>query len=100
MSLILYQTKKLKSKKMAEFSKQYQESFGFDWNDFDYEEIFQKLEKNQVFPIICEGLGTLAVARSENDEMLLGVQDSEDPEYVVWKTLDEAIEIARKMQSY
>jgi len=85
---------------MAEFSKQYQESFGFDWNDFDYEEIFEKLEKNQVYPIICEGLGTLAVARSENDEMLLAVHDHDDPEYVVWKTLDEAIEIAKKMRSF
>jgi len=85
---------------MAEFSKQYQESFGFDWNDFDYEEIFEKLEKNQVYPIICEGLGTLAVARSENDEMLLAVHDHGDPEYVVWKTLDEAIEIAKKMRSF
>jgi hypothetical protein len=40
---------------MAEFSKQYQEAFNFDWHDFDYEEIFNKLEKNQVYPIICDG---------------------------------------------
>lgn len=78
---------------MAEFSKQYQEAFNFDWHDFDYEEIFNKLEKNQVYPIICEGLGTLAVARSEEDEMLFAIQSEEEPDMVIWKRLDDVIEL-------
>ena len=78
---------------MAEFSKQYQKAFDFDWHDFDYEEIFNKLEKNQVYPIICEGLGTLAIARSEEDEMLFAIQSEEEPDMVIWKRLDDVIEL-------
>ena len=80
---------------MAEFSKQYQEAFGFDWNDFDYEEIFEKLEKNQVYPIICEGLGTLAVARSEDDQMLFAIQSEEEPDMVIWKKLEDVIQLVK-----
>lgn len=80
---------------MAEFSKQYQEAFGFDWNDFDYEEIFEKLEKNQVYPIICEGLGTLAVARSEEDQMLFAIQSEEDADMVIWKKLEDVIQLIK-----
>ncbi len=80
---------------MAEFSKQYQEAFDFDWHDFDYEEIFNKLEKNQVYPIICEGLGTLAVARSEEDQMLFAIQSEEEPDMVIWKHLEDVIELVK-----
>lgn len=80
---------------MAEFSKQYQEAFGFDWNDFDYEEIFEKLEKNQVYPIICEGLGTLAVARSDEDQMLFAIQSEEEPDMVIWKKLEDVIQLVK-----
>jgi hypothetical protein len=87
--------KKLRNKKMAEFSKQYQEAFDFDWNDFDYEEIYNNLEKNQLYSLICEGLGTLAVARGENDQMLLAIQSDEDPEMVIWKTLPEVVQLVK-----
>ena len=80
---------------MAEFSKQYQEAFGFDWNDFDYEEIFDKLEKNQVYPIICEGLGTLAVARSDEDQMLFAIQSEEEPDMIIWKKLEDVIQLVK-----
>jgi hypothetical protein len=85
---------------MAEFSKQYQEAFNFDWHDFDYEEIFNKLEKNQVYPIICEGLGTLAVARSEEDEMLFAIQSEEEPDMVIWKRLDDVIELVKSSSGF
>jgi hypothetical protein len=80
---------------MAEFSKQYQEAFNFDWNDFDYEEIYKNLEKNQLYPLICEGLGTLAVARGEDDQMLLAIQSDQDPEMVTWKPLTEVIQLVK-----
>jgi hypothetical protein len=80
---------------MAEFSKQYQEAFDFDWHDFDYEEIFNKLEKNQVYPIICEGLGTLAVARSDEEQMLFAIQSEEEPDMVTWKKLEEVIQLVK-----
>jgi len=80
---------------MAEFSKQYQEAFDFDWHDFDYQEIFDKLEKNQAYPIICEGLGTLAVGKSDDGKMLLAIQSEEEPDMVIWKSLEDAIEIVR-----
>ncbi len=85
---------------MAEFSKQYQEAFNFDWHDFDYEEIFNKLDKNQVYPIICEGLGTLAVARSEEDEMLFAIQSEEEPDMVIWKRLDDVIELVKSSSGF
>ncbi len=80
---------------MAEFSKQYRDAFNFDWHDFDYEEIFEKLENNQAYPIICEGLGTLAVAKSDEGKMLLAVQSEDQPDMIIWKTLEDAIELVR-----
>jgi len=81
---------------MAEFSKQYREAFNHDWNDFDYEEIFKDLNPNEAVGQICEGLGTLAVAKSEEGKMLLGIEAEENPEYIKWVSLEDAIERARK----
>jgi hypothetical protein len=80
---------------MAEFSKQYQDALSFDWNDFDYGDIFEGLRPNESVSQICEGLGTLAVAKSEDGRMLLGVESEEDPEYIQWITLETAIERTR-----
>lgn len=80
---------------MAEFSKQYKDAFNFDWHDFDYEEIFEKLENNQAYPLICEGLGTLAVAKSDQGKMLLAIQSEDQPDMIIWKTLEDAIELVR-----
>jgi hypothetical protein len=84
---------------MAEFSKQYKESFDFDFADFDYVEIFDGLEPNQFIGQICEGLGTLAVAKSGDGQMLLGVESDEDPEYIKWVSLENAIVRAKRYQS-
>ena len=80
---------------MAECSKQYQENFDFDWHDFDYREIFNKLQKNQYYPVICEGLGTLGVAKSDEGEMLLAIQSEEEPDMVIWKTLSDVVDLVR-----
>lgn len=82
---------------MSEFSKQYQDAFGFDWNDFDYEEIYNDLNPNEAMGQICEGLGTLAVAKSEDGRMLLGIEAEENPEYIQWISLETAIE---RVQSF
>ena len=84
---------------MAEFSKQYQDAFNFDWNDFDYEEIFNDLKPNEAVGQICEGLGTLAVAKSEDGRMLLGVESEENPEYIQWVSLENAIERSRSLDT-
>ena len=84
---------------MAEFSKQYQDAFNFDWNDFDYEEIFKDLKPNEAVGQICEGLGTLAVAKSEDGRMLLGVEADENPEYIQWVSLENAIERSRSLDT-
>ena len=80
---------------MAEFSKQYKDAFNFDWHDLDYEEIFERLENNQAYPLICEGLGTLAVAKSDEGKMLLAIQSEDQPDMIIWKTLEDAIELVR-----
>lgn len=84
---------------MAEFSKQYQDAFSFDWSDFDYDDIFESLKPNEAISQICEGLGTLAVAKSEDGRMLLGVESEENPEYIQWVTLETAIERARNLDT-
>lgn len=81
---------------MAEFSKQYQEAFDFDFNDFDYEEIFNDLNPNEAVGQICEGLGTLAVAKSGDGRMLLGIEAEENPEYIKWVSLETAIQRAKE----
>ena len=83
---------------MAEFSKQYQEAFNFDFNDFDYEEIFNDLNPNEAVGQICEGLGTLAVAKSGDGRMLLGIEAEENPEYIKWVSLETAIQRAKERE--
>jgi hypothetical protein len=80
---------------MAEFSKQYREAFNFDWHDFDYAEICENLKPNQFYPLICEGLGTLGVGKSEDGQMLFAIQEAEDPDMVIFKSLDEVIELVQ-----
>jgi hypothetical protein len=80
---------------MAEFSKQYQDAFGFDHNDFDYAELFNNLNLNEAVGQICEGLGTLAVAKSDEGKMLFGVEADTNPEYIKWISLEDAIERAK-----
>jgi len=81
---------------MAEYSKQFKEAFDFDWHDFDYVEKFNKLEKNQSISFICEGLGTYAVARSNEDTMLLGIESPDNPDMVIWRSLADVIKITKQ----
>jgi hypothetical protein len=77
---------------LAEFSKQYQDAFDHDGSDFDYYEIFNDLNPNEAISQICEGLGTLAVAKSESGQMLLGMESEENPDYIKWFSLESVIE--------
>lgn len=84
---------------MAEFSKQFHDCIKKEeelTTDFDYEEIFNDLNPNEAIGQICEGLGTIAVAKSEEGLMLLGIEVEENPEYIRWISLDSAIERAEK----
>jgi hypothetical protein len=85
---------------MAEFSKQYQEAFDFGTNyqDFDYEEIFETLSPNNYVMQICEGLGTVAVAKSDEGKMLLGIVPESHPDHIQWVSLEKAISLARNIQ--
>lgn len=80
---------------MSEFSKQYREAFDFDFDDFDYKEIFEGLEPNHYKSQICEGLGTVAVAKSGEGKMLLAVEVESMPDMVEWVSLETAIERAK-----
>jgi hypothetical protein len=76
---------------MAEFSKQYVEQSGFDYpHDFDILEIAAGLEPGYYIPYICEGYGFVAIQKSENGEILLGMPKGED--MVEWVTFNKLIE--------
>lgn len=81
---------------MADYSKQFDEAFDFGMSDFDYQEIFDTLEPNHYQSQICEGLGTYAVLKTEEGEMLLAVDSIEDSDKAEWVTLETAIERAGK----
>ena len=42
--------------------------------------------------MICEGLGTLAVAKGHQNEMLVAVSDDDNDDYIHWKDYNEFIE--------
>ena len=49
---------------MAEFSKQYVESYSQDMNwDFDLEKEFANMSGGEYLPIICEGFGFSAISK-------------------------------------
>lgn len=80
---------------MAEFSKQYVQNFESEiggW-DFDIEEIASNLEPEHYTPIICEGFGFIAIGKNEKSEIILGFRDEK---IVIWKTLEETIEIFKQ----
>lgn len=81
---------------MAQFSKQYQEAFDLEWNDFDYEEISETLSPNNYVMQICEGLGTVAVAKSGEGKMLLGIEPESAPDQIQWVSLEKAISLVQK----
>ena len=49
---------------MAEFSKQYVESYSQDMNwDFDLEKEFTNISGGEYLPMICEGFGFVAISK-------------------------------------
>ena len=46
---------------MAEFSKQYCQATGFDFYDFDIEEIFRDIKEGYYVSRICEGFGSTGI---------------------------------------
>jgi len=60
------------------YSKQFQEATQqIDWSDFDYEEIFNTLQPTQVKWVMCKGLQTLAVTKTEENKMKLALRDED-----------------------
>ena len=77
---------------MAQFSKQWCEiNDPQKPYDFDIYEVFNKLKKEELVIMICEGFGFVAMARDLNDTLLLAVPESEG--LFKWVTLDKLVEI-------
>lgn len=77
---------------MAEFSKQYIQNFESEiggW-DFDIEEIAKGLEPEFYTPVICEGLGFVAVGKDINGRIILAYRN-EKTDIIYWKSLEESI---------
>ncbi len=77
---------------MADFSKQYCElhDMGFE-GDFDILLEFELLENDYYIPLICEGLGFIAIGKFDNECML--AMPIEDASYgaVNWKKYSEIV---------
>ena len=60
--------------KMSDYSKQWcdENDPGMTW-DFDMVEEYSKLKPGFMVAYICEGYGTVAIAKGHNEEFLLGV---------------------------
>lgn len=77
---------------MAEFSKQYIQNFESElgkW-DFDIEEIANGLEPEFYTPIICEGLGFVAIGKDIKGGVILAYRN-ETTDLIYWKSLEETI---------
>ena len=61
-------------------------------HDFDLVEEDNKLQPGYSISMICEGLGTLAVAKGHQNEMLVAVSDDDNDDYIHWKDYNEFIE--------
>ena len=75
---------------MAEFSKQYCQATGFDFYDFDIEEIFKDIKEGYYISRICEGFGSTGILNKEGECHLIFMNDEE--ETVTTKSLQEVIE--------
>ena len=77
---------------MADFSKQWAELYDpeFPW-DFDIEEIAKDLHKGNYYPIICEGFGFTAIAKSPNQGkiMIAFPIKEENVNEIEWKDYEE-----------
>jgi len=77
---------------MADFSKQWCENNDPEiGHDFDILEVANSLEPNHYIPYICEGYGFIAIAKSENGEILLGFNDENGGDLVHWVDYKDAV---------
>lgn len=65
---------------MSEFSKEYQELKGLKGYDFSILSEFRKLKEGYTKAIICEGFGTKAILR-ENNECIILLSNNEEINY-------------------
>ena len=78
---------------MAEFSKQWLEVNGETegW-DFDIEEIASTISNDHYSHCICEGLGFIAIGKTEVGEIILAYRNWEsDTDEIQWKNLADVI---------
>jgi hypothetical protein len=76
---------------MSDFSKQWAELYDpeFPW-DFDIEEIAKDLHKGNYYPIIDEGFGFTAIAKSSNQgKTLLAFPTGDKTNEVEWKDYND-----------
>jgi hypothetical protein len=68
--------------KMADYSKQWcdENDPGMTW-DFDMVEEYSKLKPGFMVAYICEGYGTVGIAKGHNDEFLLALPNKFDATY-------------------
>jgi len=85
-----YQLIKVNNNKMADFSKQWCEEndLGMPW-DFDMVEEYSNLKPGFMVAYICEGYGTIGIARGHNDEFLLAVDGGNN--IVNWVPYNEIV---------
>jgi hypothetical protein len=75
---------------MADFSKQWCEINNPSMiSDFDILEQAELLKPNHYVSMICEGFGFIAIAKGENNEVLLGFVDDQDN--VKWEDYNNVI---------
>jgi hypothetical protein len=74
---------------MAEFSKEYCDIWdqGFP-HDFSIESIAKDLHKGNYYPIICEGFGSIAIAKDKWGRTKLAFGSTDD---YVWEDYEEFI---------
>ena len=74
---------------MAEFSKQYCQATGFDFYDFDIEEIFRDIKEGYYVSRIFEGCGSTGILNKEGVCHLIFMDD--ETESITTKPLSEGI---------
>ena len=82
---------------MAEVSKQYCQATGFDFYDFDIEEIFRDIKDGYYVSRICEGFGSTGILNKEGVCHLIFMDD--ETESVTTKSLSQVIGEYRQKRS-
>jgi hypothetical protein len=83
-----YQLITVNGNKMSDYSKQWcdENDIGMPW-DFDMVEEYSKLKPGFMVAYICEGYGTVGVARGHNDEFLLALTDGDQYKWVPYNEI-------------